>query len=256
MLTLTVLLSYSVLAIIQTTAIFGKLSAPIPFLRLVAFLCYLGHGALLYKWIETSGGQNLDVVLMVSLTIWLMCLILFITFHDKLARLNMPLNVLALLSVLAYDQTQGSFIIATYTQPMLAFHILVSILSTAFLFLAMFQAVLLMIQYRLLKTQINHVLFRALPAMTDMEQWLFALIWTGMGLLSVSLVTAFLTLDDWLTVAMLPKTLLAMLAWLMFGSILVARHWKGLRGSSATRLTLFAGGLLFLSYFGTKLIFG
>jgi len=50
------------------------------------------------------------------------------------------------------------------------------------------------------------------------------------------------------------KTLLSIMAWLVFGVLLWGRWRYGWRGSLAVRLTLAGIILLLLSYFGSKLV--
>jgi ABC-type uncharacterized transport system permease subunit len=50
------------------------------------------------------------------------------------------------------------------------------------------------------------------------------------------------------------KTVLAFMAWVVFGALLLGRWVKGWRGAIAVRMTLAGVALLLLSYFGSKVV--
>ena len=87
-----------------------------------------------------------------------------------------------------------------------------------------------------------------------MESLLFEMISLGFVLLSIGLLTGFLYLDDMFAQHLVHKTILSILAWLVFGIMLFGRWRYGWRGSLAVRMTLAGVALLVLSYFGTKLV--
>jgi len=119
----------------------------------------------------------------------------------------------------------------TFT-PGLALHVLLSLLAYALLTLAAAQAVVLSAQERLLHSRRPGGLIRALPPLETMERLLFGLILVGFA----------------------HKTVLAVVAWLVYLVLLVG-HWRlGWRGRTAVRWTLAGFFFLFLSYFGSKYV--
>ena len=87
-----------------------------------------------------------------------------------------------------------------------------------------------------------------------MESLLFKLITTGFLLLSVSLISGLLFINDIFAQHLLHKTVLSIMAWLVFGLLLWGRGRYGWRGSLAVRMTLAGIVLLLLGYFGSKLV--
>ena len=87
-----------------------------------------------------------------------------------------------------------------------------------------------------------------------MEDLLFKLIPAGFALLTVSLLSGIVFIDDIFAQHLVHKTILSILAWLIFGVLLWGRWRYGWRGSLAVRLTLVGIVLLMLSYFGSKLV--
>jgi ABC-type uncharacterized transport system permease subunit len=97
-------------------------------------------------------------------------------------------------------------------------------------------------------------LVRNLPALDVLEGLLFQLITAGFIVLTVSLATGLVFVNDLFAQHLVHKTVLSIFAWLVFGTLLWGRQFRGWRGRVAVRLTLAGIGLLLLSYFGSKLV--
>lgn len=246
---------YILASIIQCLNLFGKLSFPVALLRILSIIILLGHGWILYQSIEMAQGQNLDAILMLSMTLWLMGIIILFTFNDALVKLNTLVYLLNGAWLPISSHFHGVKVIASNDTGFL-FHILISFMAVSVLLLAVTHASLLSLQNRVLKRSANHAMLKVLPPLTHMENLLFVIIGVGFGFLTLSLLSGLRYYDQLLAPVMLPKFMLATLAWFMFLSILYARFKKGLRGQSAIHLTLVSGLLLFLSYFGTQFILG
>ena len=95
---------------------------------------------------------------------------------------------------------------------------------------------------------------RSLPALDVLEDLLFKTIALGFLLLTVSLLSGVMFINDIFAQHLVHKTILSLLTWLVFGVLLFGRWRYGWRGSLAVRLTLAGIVLLVLSYFGTKLV--
>lgn len=133
-------------------------------------------------------------------------------------------------------------------------HVLSSVLSFCLLSIAAVYALFVAATDYFLRRHQFNALVRALPPLTVLEQLLFGLILAGFVLLTASLVTGWLFVDDLFAQHLAHKTALSMVAWLVFGVLLLGRWLWGWRGRIAVRLTLAGVALLLLSYFGSKLI--
>ena len=138
--------------------------------------------------------------------------------------------------------------------PSITAHIVISILAYSILAIAVGQALLLATQNYQLKHKHTHGILEILPPMQTMETVLFEMLWLGIALLSVSIVTGILFLDDIAAQHMIHKTVLSISAWVIFAVLLGGRHFLGWRGVVATRWTLGGFFLLLLAYFGSKLV--
>ncbi|MCW4152523.1 cytochrome c biogenesis protein CcsA [Halomonas sp. 18H] len=138
--------------------------------------------------------------------------------------------------------------------PGIAVHALSSALAFALLAIAAFQAVLLGIQNHALRHHHIRGVVQSLPPLTSMERILFELIWAGMALLSLAVASGFVFLDDMFAQHLVHKTVLSLLAWLIFAILLGCHHWLGWRGMRAVSWTLLGYGVLLLAYFGSKFV--
>ena len=82
------------------------------------------------------------------------------------------------------------------------------------------------------------------------------LIQIGVGfiLLSVSLITGFIYLEDMFAQHLVHKTVLSIVAWIAFAVLLWGRYRFGWRGRKAIRWTLVGFAVLMLAYFGSKAV--
>jgi ABC-type uncharacterized transport system permease subunit len=133
-------------------------------------------------------------------------------------------------------------------------HILSSVLSFGFLSIASVYAMFVAIIDHFLRSHHLNALVRSLPALVVLEGLLFRLIAVGFILLTASLLSGMAFVNDLFAQHLAHKTLLSILAWLVFGLLLFGRWRYGWRGRKAVRLCLAGIALLVLSYFGSKLV--
>ncbi len=133
-------------------------------------------------------------------------------------------------------------------------HIVLSILAYSILTIASLQAVALAAQEDLLKRHDFTGLFQYLPPLQTMEKLLFEMIAIGFVLLTISIASGFVFLENMFAQHLAHKTLLSLIAWGIFAILLLGRHVKGWRGTTATIWTICGFILLMLAYFGTKLV--
>ena len=94
----------------------------------------------------------------------------------------------------------------------------------------------------------------ALPPLTLTESLVFQLIGTGFVLLSVTLISGILFVDNLFAQHLIHKTVLSIAAWAVFGTLLLGRWRYGWRGRRAVRLILFGMVLLVLAFFGSRFV--
>ena len=135
-----------------------------------------------------------------------------------------------------------------------AVHIVTSVLAFGLLSIAGVYALFVIIIDHFLRNHHLSPLVRMLPPLEVLEDLLFRLIFFGFLLLTASLASGLMFINDIFAQHLVHKTILSILAWLVFGVLLFGRWRYGWRGSLAVRMTLAGIVLLLLSYFGSKLV--
>ncbi|MCK5897782.1 MAG: cytochrome c biogenesis protein CcsA [Methylococcales bacterium] len=133
-------------------------------------------------------------------------------------------------------------------------HIFSSVIAFSLLMIAAFQAVFLALQEKQLRCHPPKKFILSLPSLQTMEVLLFQMISVGVLLLSISLVTGILFIEDLFAQRLVHKTVLSILAWVIFSALLIGRLQYGWRGQTAVKFTLSGFLLLLLGYFGSKLV--
>ena len=170
----------------------------------------------------------------------------------RMAALGVVVYPLAAASALAWA---GHGRIGSVALPLpLQVHAWSALLAYATLAVAALLALMLWVQERALRRRDVRGWLRALPPLTELETLLFRTIAVGFVLLTATLLTGLLFVDDFLGQDVLHKTVLSLLSWLLFGALLVGRWRHGWRGAKAVRWTLAAMALLVLAFFGSKFV--
>lgn len=133
-------------------------------------------------------------------------------------------------------------------------HVTFALLAFSVLSIAAVLAILLAVQERALRHRRFGRWLRALPPLTLTETLLFRLIGAGFALLTLTLLTGILFVDDFFGQHLIHKTVLSFAAWLVFGALLYGRWRHGWRGRRAVNLTLTGMAVLLLAFFGTKAV--
>lgn len=239
----------------QIRCLMRRRSASPGLLRSIGLVALLCHAGGLYVQIFTGNGLSFGFFHVSSLIAWLVLAVtLVFSLRSPVTSLLIGLFPLALITdLLAWlFPSHGAAVIPGNSALMI--HVLLSILAYGILTIAVFQACLLAIQDNQLKHR-NPVRFnRTFPPLQTMEALLFQFVLCGEVLLTLSLLSGFVFLDNMFAQNVAHKTLLSCLAWVVFGILLWGRHFRGWRGSFAIRWTLGGFLLLMLAFFGSKLV--
>ena len=212
------------------------------------------HGATIVDHLNSSVGIFINFALACSVVMWLCSALLFITMLNRpletLGLFVVPFTLIAMLLPLL-DTSQTS---AINLSTGLGVHIFTSLLAYSILTLASLQALLLAWQNRHLHNHNPGGLIRTLPPLLDMEALLFKLILLGIILLSLGLLSGGLYVDNLFSQHLVQKTMLSIVAWFVFVTLLIG-HWRyGWRGRIAIRWTLSGFFILMLAFFGSKFV--
>ena len=204
---------------------------------------------------QQNGGFNFSFFSTGSLVSMIVALLLL------LAALNKPVEKLGIaLFPIAAIMLALELNFADKTPPLSSYnwamstHILTSIIAFSLLNIAALQAILLAIQDQQLKSHPPKRFILSLPPLQTMESLLFQMLATGLVFLTISLVSGFLFIEDLFAQHLVHKTVLSILAWIIFSGLLLGRSRYGWRGQTAIQWTLIGFVLLLLAYFGSKLV--
>ena len=222
------------------------------YLAMMAAAC---HSITIWTNSVQSGGFNFNFFNTASLVSLLVVLLLLTTSLNKpVEKLGIALfPIAALMLGLEISIPSKPYILQNYNWQMTT-HILTSIIAFSLLNIAAFQAILLAIQDRQLKRRHPQRLIQSLPPLQTMESLLFQMIAAGLAFLSVSLISGVIFIEDLFAQHLAHKTVLSILAWLIFSGLLAGRIRYGWRGQTAINWTLIGFVALLLAYFGSKLV--
>jgi ABC-type uncharacterized transport system permease subunit len=150
-------------------------------------------------------------------------------------------------------------LIAPSTQPLpiewqIKLHVVFALIAYSVLSIAALLAILLALQERALRRRQFGGLASALPPLTLLESLVFQLIGVGFVLLTVTLISGILFVDNLFAQHLIHKTVLSIAAWVVFGALLFGRWRYGWRGRRAVRLILIGMVLLLLAFFGSRFV--
>lgn len=160
-----------------------------------------------------------------------------------------PISAASLAAYAAYGHVQTETL-----DWRLQLHAWCALLAYATLAIAALLAITLWLQERALRRREFHSWLRALPPLVELESLLFRTIAVGFILLTATLLTGVLFVENLFGQHLVQKTVLSVLSWLAFGGLLLGRWRSGWRGVTAVRWTLTAMALLILGFFGSKFV--
>lgn len=218
----------------------------------IAFIAFLIHA-----WVVSDQAgfpEALSLPLFTALaatSLTVVFLLILLCLKQPADYLGIAVYPIAALSILfSHTATGNSQIVGGAVQ----IHVFLSLVAYAVLALAAAQAVLVAIQRHYLSKHRPGGFIRALPALDRTEGLLFTLLIVGFILLSLSLFSGFLYLEDMFAQSLAHKTILSSLGWAIFAVLLFGRWQFGWRGKKAVQWTLAGFALLVLAYFGSKIV--
>ena len=213
------------------------------------------HAVYLYAPLFHEHYLSLDFLSAASHIMWLAGLILLISSirqnFESLNLLTLPFISLALALQILFSKSDNTGLILSSGTGV---HIFSALLAYSMLMIAAIQSLLLAYQHKQLHARQSNTFLKLLPPLQEMDSLLFRYIGTGLVLLSIALITGFIYLENLFGQQVGHKTILSIIAWLVFSALLLGRWKYGWRGLSAVRWTLSGFGLLMLAFFGTKFV--
>ncbi len=223
--------------------------------RFLLPLALLAHGALIYQSMLGYGNIRLGFGNSLSTIMWLTALVYWVSSQGApLARLQSWVSGLAAVSVLFMAVFTTTHVIPNSQALALRTHLVVSFLAYGLLAVAALHAVLM----TLMEKQLHRGAFLrdGAPPLLTLEAMLFRSIGIGFALLTLAVISGVFFSEEVFGQALQfsHKIVFAILSWLVFGGLLLGRHFRGWRGRTALIWTITGFTLLLLAYLGTQFV--
>jgi ABC-type uncharacterized transport system permease subunit len=225
---------------------------------------WLLHGGALWVDMVAPGSLRIGFAIMLSATLWISVAAYWLENRnfslDGLRVLVLPFAAAAVILSVLFP---GSVVPLQGKSSLFPWHVAIAILAYSTLTIAAFHAVLMALQESRLHTHSGApkegwltLAIDRLPAVMTMERLLFRLIGFGFGLLTLTVLSGVVFSEELFGAAFKwdHKTIFTMLSWVLFGSLLAGRIWRGWRGKTALRFTLTGFATLLLAYVGSRFV--
>lgn len=220
-----------------------------------AFLALTAHLYLLSLDIILGDGANMSMINVASLIAWLVTLTLTLASFSFSTAILMPVvfsfSAIVVIISLVVPDVQS---IQLEMQPALIIHITLALFAYGCLSIAVLYALQLAYINNRLKLKKTAILHSSLPPLMTVETIFFKLLLAGTVLLALSLVSGFVFLDNMLAKEQAHKTVLSIIAWLVFFVTTVGHQKWGWRGRPVLSATFVGAFLLTLAYFGSRFV--
>lgn len=213
------------------------------------------HATWLYEQIFMHHGQDLQILNAVSAVTFVMALLSTIASKRLNTGLLLPIVYgFTVINFVAVTYLPSHFIAHLETHPQVGTHIMFALLAYSMLTIASLLALqLAYLDYRLKNRKLPLTGLKLPPIMT-LEKTLFQFIFIGFILLSCTLLTGFIFLEDMFAQGKAHKAILSMIAWVIYAVILWGHYRQGWRGRLMVNITIIGSSLLTLAYFGSRFV--
>ena len=246
---------YTLAAGIIVAGLFAQQGPKQNLARAIAAAALLVHGFILADSVLIAPGQNMSIMNVASLVGWLISATMLVASFSLPNTILLPVVYgFTALVVILNPVLMDMHIMHYDLQPALLIHIGLALLAYACLSIAFLYALQLAYINLRLKEKKASLLHSSLPPLMAVETILFKLLLVGTVLLTLSLISGFMFLENMFAKEQAHKTVLSLLAWLIYGVILFGHAKFGWRGKPVISATIVGSVLLTLAYFGSRFV--
>lgn len=212
------------------------------------------HAVLLWNSVFAENGLNFGLYNVLSLIAWEIAAIALIgllwsSFRGLGAILLAVASAACAVTLLQAQTTE-----LTPLSIPLQLHVVTSLLAHSLIAVGAVLSVAALAQDRRLKAASTGGLMNLLPPLAAMERLIFTVAIVGFVGLLLSIATGIVFVEDLFAQHLIHKTVLSLIALVLFGTLIIGRALAGWRGRSALYLYLGGFAMLVLAYFGTKFV--
>ena len=136
--------------------------------------------------------------------------------------------------------------------PSLLFHIVLALIGYATLVISTLYALQVAFVNHQLKSKV--IMHSDMPPLMTLERKFFHITQVGYFLLTLTLITGAIYIDNIFDRHNIHKVIFSLIAWGVYSTLLWGHYLKGWRGTRVVWLSVIATAILTLAYFGSRLI--
>ncbi|MCX9156834.1 cytochrome c biogenesis protein CcsA [Niveibacterium sp. 24ML] len=215
------------------------------------------HGAALANDISSPSGPRFGFAAALSMTLWLALVFYWLeSFYTRIEGLTALAMPIAAISVLLQLIFPNEHMLPNAGSTAFRLHFIVAMLAYSLFTLAALHALLMAAAERQLHSARMTQAMSSIPPLMTMESLLFKLVGSGFILLTLTVGSGVFFSEALFgkPLAFSHKTVFAIAAWVLFGTLLAGRSLWGWRGRKALHLTLAGFACLLLAYVGTRFV--
>ncbi|ENN99157.1 MULTISPECIES: cytochrome c biogenesis protein CcsA [Pseudoalteromonas] len=223
---------------------------------ILSTMAILAHMLLLVNSVFRSDGQDLSIVNVALLTCWVIVVSVTAVSLKFPATLLLPVvyGFAALLTIASLFIPHHILLQSFNIEIGLITHISLSLLAYCVLIIATLYGVQFYFIDKRLKRKDLAIVHSHLPPLMVVERQLYQLLNLGTVLLTFALLTGFVFLDGMFAKEFIHKTILSLVAWVIFVTVALGHMKKGWRGKPVVITIMVAAFILTLAYFGSRFI--
>lgn len=228
----------------ETAWLYASASAAM-LLHAIAIAQSMGH---------IGAGQDMSLLNVASAVSLLIGVVMTLIAHRLNGWILLPVAYgFALLLQGLNSLVPSHYVIHLEHRPELLGHIMLALMAFSLLMIAsLFTLLLAYLDYSL--KQRKRMTLPHLPPLLMVEKRVYQLILLGEGLLTLSLLTGFLYLQEMFSAEQAAKAILTLVAWCIYLVLLWGHYRHGWRGRRLITLSLLGSTLLALAYFGSRFV--
>ncbi|KJF93437.1 chromosome partitioning protein ParB [Photobacterium angustum] len=220
-----------------------------------ACMAIIFHILLLKDLIFAGAGQNLSILNVASLiSVIIACLTTVAMLKMRIWFLLPVIYSFTAINLAASALLPGAFITHLEAHPQVLLHISLALFSYSTLTIASLYAIQLAWLDHKLKHKKSLAMNPNIPPLMMVERQLFKIIIVGYALLTVTLLTGYLFINDIIAQGKTHKAILSLIAWCVYSVLLWGHYQQGWRGRRVIWFSLVGAFLLTLAYFGSRFV--
>ncbi|PMH41276.1 chromosome partitioning protein ParB [Vibrio sp. 10N.286.49.B3] len=220
-----------------------------------ALLALTFHAGLLSDSIVNDFGQNLSILNVASLISFIISFVMSVAMLKTRLWFLLPIAY----SFSAINLSASAFLPSTFMthlehNPKLLIHISLALFAYSTLTIGTLYAIQLAWLDHKLRKKKKLTINPNLPPLMMVERQLFKIILIGNLLLTGTLFTGFVFIQDMFAQGKAHKAILSFVAWLIYSLLLWGHYQQGWRGKKVTWFAIIGSSLLTLAYFGSRFV--